>query len=88
MRNGIFIDFSACAEKFKAVNPQSSGKCVGERDITDWSFTFYADPKPIMIKFLPRNKLIEFISLNNTIRRFHTLQFKIRNFGYSTYDMT
>ena len=88
LKNGMFIDFSDCAEKFKAVNPQSSGKCVGERDVTDWSFTFYADPKPIMIKFLPRNKLIEFISPNNTQRRFHSLQFKINDSGYVTYDMT
>ena len=88
LRNGMFIDFSVCAKKFKAVNPQSSGKCVGERDITDWSFTFYADPKPIMIKFLPRNKLIEFISPNNTRRRFHSLQFKINDSDYVTYDMT
>ena len=88
LRNGMFIDFSACAEKFKAVNPQSSGKCVGELEVTDLSFTFYADPKPIMIKFLPRNKLIEFISPNDTRRRFHSLQFKINDFGYTTYDLT
>lgn len=88
LKNGMFIDFSVCAENFKKANPQSSRKCVGEREITDWSFTFYADPKPIMIKFLPRNKLIEFFSPNNTLKRFHSLQNKITAFGYATYDLT
>ena len=88
LRNGMFIDFSACAERFKEANPQSNGKCVGEQDITDWSFTFYADPKPIMIKFLPRNKLIELFSPNDTLKRFHSLQLKIKDFGYITYDLT
>lgn len=88
LRNGIFIDFSVCAENFKKANPKSSGKCVGEREITDWSFTFYATPKPIMIKFTPRNKLFEFFSANDTIKRFHSLQRTINDFGYTTYDMT
>lgn len=88
LKNGVFIDFSVCAENFKEANPQSSGKCVGEREISDWSFTFYANPKPIMIKFLPRNKLIEFFSPNNTLKRFHSLQNKVRDYGYTTYDLT
>ena len=88
LKNGVFIDFSVCAENFKKANSQSSGKCVGEREITDRSFTFYANPKPIMIKFLPRNKLIELISPNDARRRFHSLQFKINDFGYTTYDLT
>ena len=88
LKNGVFIDFSACAKNFKEANPQSSGKCVREREITDWSFTFYTDPKPIMIKFLPRNKLIEFFSPNDTLKRFHSLQNKITAFGYTTYDLT
>lgn len=88
LKNGMFIDFSACAESFKETNHQSSGKCVGEREISFLSFTFYANPKPIMIKFLPRNKLIEFFSPNNTLKRFHSLQNKVIYFGYTTYDLT
>lgn len=41
LKNGMYIDFSVCAENFKETNPQSSGKCVGEREISYWSFTFY-----------------------------------------------
>lgn len=88
LKNGMFIDFSVCAENFKETNPQSSGKCVGEREISFLSFTFYATPKAIMIKFLPRNKLIEFFSPNNTLKRFHSLQNKVIYFGYTTYDLT
>lgn len=87
-KNGVFIDFSVCVENFKETNHKSSGKCVGEREISYLSFTFYANPKPIMIKFLPRNKLIEFFSPNNTLKRFHSLQNKVIYFRYTTYDLT
>lgn len=88
LKNCTFIDFSVCAENFKKANPESSGKCVGEREITDLSFTFYTNPKPIMIIFEPCNKLIEFLSMNKTVKRFHSLQTKINNFGYSTLDIS
>ena len=88
LNNGVFIDFSVCAENFKETNHKSSGKCVGERDIRNLSFTFYANPKPIMIKLLPRNKLIEFFSPNDTLKRFHSLQNKVSDFGYTTCDLT
>lgn len=88
LRNGMFIEFSVCAENFKNMNPQSGGKCIGEREITERSFTFYAAPKPIKIKFLPRNKLIEFFSANGMVKRFRSLQRRINEFGYSTYDIT
>lgn len=87
LKNGVFIDFSVCAENFKKANPKSNGKCVGEREISDWSFTFYASPKPIMIKFISRSKLSEFLSTNNTAKRFQSLQRRINDFGYTTYDL-
>ncbi len=82
-----FINFKECAYNFK----QTKGgldKCVGERDITDLSFTFYTSPKPIKLKFIKRNKFIELISRENTISRFHKLQNQIINYGYSTRDMS
>ena len=88
LKNGVFIDFAVCAENLKKQNPQSGGKCVGEHKITDFSFTFFASPKPIMIKFIQRNKLIEFFSKNNTLHRFHSLQRKINDFGFTTYDIS
>ena len=88
LKNGIFIDFSVCVENFKKTKPESSEACVGEREITDWSFTFYANPKPVMIQFIPRNKVVEFLLPNNTVKRFHAFQRKINGFGYTTYDIT
>ena len=82
-----FINFKECAYNFKQTEG-GSGKCVGERKITDFSFTFYTSPKPIMIKFVERNKFIEFIAKENTISRFNKLQKQIFQYGYSTRDMS
>ncbi len=82
-----FIDFQECTNNFNQVN-NVADKCVGERDILDYSFTFYTSPKPTMIKFMPKNKLLEFFSKENTSSRFHKLQKQIVQYGYSSYDMT
>lgn len=88
LKNDTFIDFSVCAENFKKANPTSSGTCIGEREVTDMSFTFYTNQKPIMIIFEPRNKFFEFLTANGKVKRFHSLQLKINDFGYSTLDMS
>lgn len=82
-----FINFKECAYNFKITNG-GSGKCVGEREIEDLSFTFYTSPKPIMIKFIPKNRLSEFLSKMNTVSRFHKLHKQLIQYGYSTRDMT
>ena len=82
-----FINFKECAYNFKQTEG-GSGKCVGEREITDLSFTFYTSPKPIMIKFIEKNKFIEFIAKENTISRFNKLQKQIIKFGYTTRDIS
>jgi len=82
-----FINFKECAYNFKQTEG-GSGKCVGEREITDLSFTFYTSPKPIMIKFIERHKFIEFIAKENTVSRFNKLQNQILKYGYSTRDMS
>lgn len=82
-----FINFKECAYNFKRTKG-GAGKCVGEREIVDLSFTFYTSPKPITIKFIAKNKFFEFLSKNNTTNRFHSLQERINSFGYSTSDMS
>lgn len=82
-----FINFKECAYNFKQTEG-GSGKCVGEHEITDLSFTFYTSPKPIMIKFIEKSKFIESISKKNTIYRFHKLQKQILEYGYCTRDMS
>ena len=87
LTNFRFINFRECEYNFKQ-SEGGSGKCIGERDITDYSFTFYTSPKPIMIVFIEKNKFIEFISKKNTISRFNKLQKQIMKYGYSTRDMS
>lgn len=88
LKNGMVIDFVECTEIWARENSVKESKCVGERDATDYSFTFYTLPKPIMIKFIPKGKLIEFFTRDATYRRFRALQKKIIEFGYRTYDMS
>ena len=82
-----FINFRECAYNFKQTEG-GSGKCVGERDITDLSFTFYTSPKPIMIKFLEKSKIHEFLSKNNAKKRFMHFQKQIIDLGYTTWDLS
>lgn len=87
LKSFSFINFKECAHNFKQIE-SCSENCIGEREITDLSFTFYTSPKPIMIKFITKSKLIEFISKKHTISRFHKLQKQIMKYGYSTQDMS
>ncbi len=87
LRSFRFINFRECAYNFKQTCG-GLGKCIGEREITDLSFTFYTSPKPIMIKFVEKSRFIEFVAKENTISRFHKLQKEIEQYGYSTWDMS
>ncbi len=82
-----FINFKECAYNYKQTKG-GSGKCVGESEIAELSFTFYTSPKPIMIKFVARNKFIEFIAKETTTSRFNKLKNQILKYGYSTRDMS
>lgn len=82
-----FINFRECAYNFRQTEG-GNGNCVGERDITDLSFTFYTSPKPIMIKFLEKNKIHELLSKNNTQKRFMNFQKQIIDLGYTTRDLS
>jgi hypothetical protein len=82
-----FINFKECAYNFKITNG-GSGQCIGEREIEDLSFTFYTSPKPVMIKFIPKNRLSEFLSKMNTVSRFHKLYKQLIKYGYSTRDLS
>lgn len=82
-----FINFRECAYNFQQTEG-GLGRCVGERDAADLSFTFYTSPKPIEIKFVEKNRLLERITTKNTLSRFHKLQKQIEMCGYTTQDMT
>ena len=82
-----FINFKECAYNFKQIEG-GSGKCVGERDITDLSFSFYTSPKPIVIKFIKNRRFAEFFTREKAVSRFHKLQEQIVKYGYTTRDLS
>ena len=86
MKDGYIIDFSKCADEFEKMHPGSSKKCVAERSAP--VFIFYTSPKPTMVKFLQRNRLIRLIFPTSTWKRCYALQKQINHFGYRTYDTT
>ena len=88
LKMGRFIDFNECADTYMKSHSTNESKCVGERDVTDNSFTFYTLPKPTMIKFIEKGKLAELFARNNTRQRFYELQKKINELGYKTFDMS
>lgn len=88
LRCGTYIDFNECAKVWAEVNSLDKTTCVGERDITDLSFTLYCLPKPIMIKFINKGKIYEKFSKRNASYRFHELQNKISEYGFTTFDMS
>ena len=81
-----FINFKECAYNFNQTEG-GSGKCVGEREIQNLSFTFYTSPKPIMIKFIEKNIFVEFISKENALSRFNKFQNQILEYGYNVRDL-
>ena len=88
LKNGLYINFTECTQAWANVNSVDGSKCVGDRDISDASFTFYTLPKPTVIKFIKKGRLSELLSKNNASRRFHDLQFLLVKLGYQTFDLT
>lgn len=88
LKNGGYIDFAVCAEVWAKANSVENTACIGDRDISTLCFTFYTLPKPITIQFVKKGRLAEFFSKNNTYQRFHKLQCRIVELGYTTIDMT
>ena len=86
LKMGKFMDFQQCADTFMKAHSTNESMSVGERDITDNSFTFYTLPKPTLIRFIEKSKLAELLARKNTRQRFFELQKKIIEFGYKTYD--
>ena len=82
-----FINFKECAYNFQQTE-DGSKNCVGEKEASDLSYTFYTSPQPIMIKFIEKNKFIELVSKENTISRFNNLQEKIVQSGYTTKEIS
>ena len=85
-RDFHWLTYEECAFNFKRKYPNSSGKCIGERDITANPpyielYTFYAHDKILF------NKKGLF-SKSKNIDDFHYLQKLIQEFGYTTLDLS
>ena len=87
LSTGSFIDFKECARNYKQAKG-GSGNCVGDRDITNLSFTFYTSPKTVTIRFSEKNELIGWISRNNARQRFIKFKNQLADFGYRTFDLS
>ena len=88
LKDGRLISFSECIQNFDREYGKTDSKCVGERDITQSTFTFYTSPKPVVLMFQKKGWLIERLKKNNTRQRFHNLQKQLLAYGYKTYDMS
>ncbi|MBQ8567854.1 MAG: hypothetical protein IJ446_01410 [Oscillospiraceae bacterium] len=79
LKNGLKINFYECNSKWNDLK-NSSGKCIGERNITAAVpyFVFYSD-----------NKLIR-LEVHGLFRRrkFNAIRQHIEKSGYSTYDLS
>ncbi len=86
------IDFELCANNYKVAHPESSGCCIGNRNICGWYFILYTSGIQTKIMFKRSyvwSKGIRYHCLGGSKRdRFHTLQKFILEAGYSTYDIS
>lgn len=87
LESSVFINFNDCADHFNQMY-DCSAKCIGDRDITEPSFSFYTSPKPTVIKFTKHGKIREFFTSNNAEHRFQRLQKRLIELGFSTRDIS
>ncbi len=80
LSTGQFISFADCAANFHSVHG-GSGKCVGERDITDRSIAFYTAPLTTHLVFVDRGWFRP-----SAEHRFLKFCRKITEAGYTTLD--
>lgn len=82
----IFVSFEECAKNYANQNFLETSKCVAVRDITNLTFTFYTNPKVKMV--FKKSFFKNLFSGKSAVRRFLDLQKSIRNFGFTSYDLS
>lgn len=82
----IFIGFATCAKNFSIEECKVSSKCVATRDISTLSFTFYSDPKTVVI--FKKRSFINLIMGKSPVEEFINLENAIINAGYTSYDLS
>ncbi len=85
------IDLETCAINYTAEHTNSSGKCVGERNISEWYFIFYTSGIKAKIVFQKRHVWDLFHShrlRGSRADRFHALNNLIEKTSYTTFDLS
>ncbi len=91
---GIYhhIEFDTCAKNYKAEHPESSGNCIGDRNICEHCFILYTSGIKTKIIFKRRfvwNTFFRFHLLTGSkYGRFHMLQSLILESKYTTFDLS
>lgn len=88
-KNGGKIIFSECIKNFNVRYPQSNMKCVARRDITAKPpyFLFYTgeiEEQKIQLVFDMKG----LFSKSKNEKAFLRLQLQIKNYGFTTYDLS
>ena len=81
-----FINFNECAKNYAKENSLKMSRCVAERDITTYTFTFYTNPKvKLVFKRIP---LKERLLGKTKFSKFRDLQNAIIKAGFLTFDLS
>jgi len=90
--NDCKIDFEICAQNYLAEHPNSSGKCVGERNIVEKSFVFYTSGIKTKVVFKRRYTIRGigngYLFGGNREKRFLEFQRLFAETKYTTYDLS
>ncbi len=82
----VYINFADCIRNFCDEFGGNSQTCVAARDVLNFTFTFYTVPKTVVCFSKGRRRGL--LSNHLAAKRFHALQKRLREFGFTTYDMT
>ncbi len=82
----VYINFADCIRNFCDEFGNRSKTCVAARDAFNLTFTFYTVPKTVVCFRNGRRRGL--LSDYLAAKRFHAMQKKLCEFGFTTYDMT
>ena len=78
-----------CADAYQTIHTNSSGRCIGERDISVHSFILYIEEDTLKIVFEKRFVFSgKHLFRGTRSMRFHRFQSWIEKHGYTTYDLS
>lgn len=85
LSTGQFISYDECAANFSRLYG-GSGKCVGERNISELSVTCYTAPLTTHIVFTDGNWFQKLFRRESAVEKFRTFCTLLADAGYTTMD--